>query len=465
MDDPGEPFVIVIPPPNVTGSLHMGHALDNALQDVLIRRARMLGRNAVWLPGMDHAGIGTQVVVERELAKEGITRQDLGRERFLQAVWRFKEESGGMILRQLRRLGCSPDWEREAFTFDEQRSRAVRDVFCTWYERGLIYRGTRIINWDPQARTALSDIEVEHETVRGELVWIRYPEADGGEGVVVATTRPETMLADTAVAVHPEDERYRDLVGRTLRLPLLDRLIPIVADEHVDPTFGSGALKVTPAHDPNDHAIGQRHDLAAIDIFDETRRSTSTAGRTRGWTATPRASGSRPTSPPRPARQGRAARALRRPLPRRTRVAIEPRLSEQWFVAVRDARRRAIARCATAARRFVPDAQGQGFLRVARRTCTTGASRGSCGGATASRPGTTPTAGSTSTARTPTPRRSRRKGLRPGPRRPRHVVLLAAVAVHHAGLARGDPRAHRPGTRRRSSSPATTSTRSGSAGC
>jgi len=283
-DDPGEPFSIVIPPPNVTGSLHVGHALDNTIQDVIIRRERMRGRNAVWIPGTDHAGIATQMVVEKQLAAEGLTRHDLGREAFLERVWAWRAESGGTILRQLRVLGCSPDWRREAFTFDEPRNAAVTKVFVDWYEQGLIYRGTRLINWDPELRTALSDIEVEHREVRGELVHFRYPltDGDGTEGIVVATTRVETMLGDTAIAVHPDDERYRDLVGRSVRHPFVDREIPIIADDYVDPEFGSGAVKITPAHDPNDHAIGERHGLEMLDVMDDAAAMSAAAGRFAG---------------------------------------------------------------------------------------------------------------------------------------------------------------------------------------
>ncbi|MBS3942527.1 MAG: class I tRNA ligase family protein, partial [Actinobacteria bacterium] len=219
----GEPYSIVIPPPNVTGSLHIGHALDNGIQDVLIRRARMQGKNAVWIPGTDHAGIATQNVVEKQLADEGTDRHELGRAAFVERTWHWREESGGTILRQLRRLGASCDWEREAFTFDETRSNAVREVFVTLYEQGLIYRGNRLINWCPRCRTALSDIEVEHTDTQGELLRFRYEFADGDGYIEVATTRAETMLGDTAIAVHPDDERYADLVGREVRHPFQDR--------------------------------------------------------------------------------------------------------------------------------------------------------------------------------------------------------------------------------------------------
>jgi valyl-tRNA synthetase len=260
-------YSIVIPPPNVTGSLHIGHALDHTLMDALVRRRRMQGYNALWLPGMDHAGIATQNVVERELAKEGLSRHDLGREAFVERVWRWKAESGGKILGQMRRLGDSVDWSRERFTMDEGLSRAVQTIFKRLFDDGLIYRAERIINWCPRCLTALSDIEVDHSDDDGELVSIRY--GDGDDSIVVATTRAETMLGDTAVAVHPDDARYTHLVGRTVALPLTGRRIPIVADEHVDPAFGTGAVKVTPAHDPNDFEIGRRHDLPGIAILDE----------------------------------------------------------------------------------------------------------------------------------------------------------------------------------------------------
>jgi valyl-tRNA synthetase len=260
-------FSMVIPPPNVTGSLHMGHALDHSIQDALVRRRRMQGHEALWLPGMDHAGIATQNVVERELAKDGLSRHDLGREAFVDRVWQWKEESGGRILGQMRRLGDSVDWSRERFTMDAGLSRAVLTIFKRLYGDGLIYRAERIINWCPRCLTALSDIEVEHEEFEGELVSIRY--GSGDDAIVVATTRVETMLGDTAVAVHPEDERYRHMVGREVELPLTGRRIPVVADEHVDRAFGTGAVMVTPAHDPNDFEIGRRHSLPTLTVIDE----------------------------------------------------------------------------------------------------------------------------------------------------------------------------------------------------
>jgi valyl-tRNA synthetase len=266
-DSAAPAYCIVIPPPNVTGSLHIGHALDHTLMDALIRRRRMQGYNTLWLPGMDHAGIATQNVVERELAKEGASRHDLGREAFVERVWQWKASSGGKILGQMRRLGDSVDWSRERFTMDAGLSRAVQTIFKQLYDDGLIYRAERIINWCPRCLTALSDIEVDHTDDEGELTSIRYGE--GEDSIVVATTRPETMLGDTAVAVHPDDPRYTRLIGRTVELPLTGRRIPVIADDHVDPAFGTGAVKVTPAHDPNDFEIGRRHDLPSLTIMDE----------------------------------------------------------------------------------------------------------------------------------------------------------------------------------------------------
>ncbi|MCI0723002.1 MAG: valine--tRNA ligase [Acidobacteria bacterium] len=271
-------FVIVIPPPNVTGSLHMGHMLVYTLHDIVVRRKRMLGFNTLWLPGTDHAGIATQNVVERQLAAEGKSRHDLGREAFEKRVWEWKERSGNTILRQLRRLGGSCDWTRERFTLDEGLSRAVREVFVRLYEEGLIYRGKRLINWCVRCRTALSDLEVKAQLAQGKLAYIRYPLKDSADAITVATTRPETMLGDTAVAVNPNDERYRHLAGKTLILPMLNREIPLITDEFVDPAFGTGLVKVTPAHDPNDFEMGLRHKLEMISVIDEDGRMTEAAG-------------------------------------------------------------------------------------------------------------------------------------------------------------------------------------------
>ncbi|MFD6227780.1 valine--tRNA ligase [Streptomyces sp. NPDC060232] len=261
------PYTIVIPPPNVTGSLHLGHAFQHTLMDALTRRKRMQGYESLWLPGMDHAGIATQNKVEQQLAEEGKSRHDLGREAFVERVWQWKEEYGGKILGQMRRLGDGVDWSRERFTMDEGLSKAVQTIFKKLFDDGLIYRAERIINWCPRCLTAISDIEVEYQEDAGELVSIRYGE--GEDTLVVATTRAETMLGDTAVAVHPDDERYKHLVGKLVKLPLTDRSIPVVADTHVDPEFGTGCVKVTPAHDPNDFAIGQRHNLPNLTIMDE----------------------------------------------------------------------------------------------------------------------------------------------------------------------------------------------------
>ncbi len=263
-------YSIVIPPPNVTGVLHMGHALNNTLQDILCRWKRMTGHEVLWMPGTDHAGIATQNVVEKQLAAEGKDRHDLGRDEFVERVWQWREESGGQIINQLKRLGASCDWQRERFTMDEGLSRAVREVFVRLYEDDLIYRDNRLINWCPRCHTALSDLEVEHEDKKGNLWHLRYPVQGTDQCLIVATTRPETMLGDTAVAVSPEDERYRDLIGKTVLLPLVDREIPIIADEYVDMEFGSGAVKITPAHDFNDFEIGKRHDLERINILDES---------------------------------------------------------------------------------------------------------------------------------------------------------------------------------------------------
>ncbi len=369
-DDPGEPFSVVIPPPNVTGSLHVGHALDNTIQDVIVRRERMRGRNAVWIPGTDHAGIATQTVVERQLAAEGLTRQQLGREAFLARVWAWREESGGTILRQLRTLGCSPDWEREAFTFDEARNRAVTKVFVDWHAAGLIYRGNRLINWDPALRTALSDIEVEHREVRGELVHFRYPLApvagsdpeEDARGITVATTRPETMLGDTAVAVHPEDERYRHLVGRAVRHPFLDRTFPIVGDDYVDRAFGTGAVKITPAHDPNDLALGERHGLEVLDVMTDDGAMAANAGPFAGMDrADARAAvkaaldeaGLLVAVEPHLHQVGHSSRSG---------VPVEPRLSDQWFVAVRPLAERAAAAVRDGRVTFVPERMTKPFL-------------------------------------------------------------------------------------------------------
>ncbi|MGM9558777.1 valine--tRNA ligase [Anaerovibrio slackiae] len=282
VDEEKQPYSIVIPPPNVTGQLHMGHALDNTLQDILIRWRRMQGYNTLWMPGCDHAGIATQAKVEGALREEGTNRYELGREKFLERVWQWKEKFGSRIMSQLRSLGSSLDWDRERFTMDEGCSRAVREVFVSLYEKGLIYQGTRITNWCPDCNTAISDIEVEHETEAGHLWHIRYQVKGEDKYVEVATTRPETMFGDTGVAVNPADERYTELVGKTLILPVVNREIPLFADEYVDSAFGTGAVKVTPAHDPNDYEMGLRHNLEQIKVISNTGKMTEGAGKYEG---------------------------------------------------------------------------------------------------------------------------------------------------------------------------------------
>ncbi|SDP62256.1 valyl-tRNA synthetase [Actinopolyspora xinjiangensis] len=327
------PFSIVIPPPNVTGSLHIGHAFEHTLMDLLTRRRRMQGYEALWLPGMDHASIAVQALVERQLQQEGIDHRELGREGFLERVWQWKEQHGGAILSQMRHLGDGVDWTRERFTMDAGLSRAVNTMFKRLYDDGLIYRAEQLVNWSPEMRTAISDIEVEHREVEGELVTMRY--GDGDSALEVATTRVETMLGDTAIAVHPEDERYRHLVGTEIELPLAGRKIPVVADEHVDPEFGSGAVKVTPAHDPNDFEIGRRHDLPMPTIMDERGRITATGTRFDGMDRFEARVAVREAL----REQGRIV-AEKRPYTHsvghssRSKEPIEPRLSMQWFVKV-----------------------------------------------------------------------------------------------------------------------------------
>ncbi|HEY0932520.1 MAG TPA: valine--tRNA ligase, partial [Trebonia sp.] len=332
-ENPGAPsYTIVLPPPNVTGILHIGHALNHTLSDILVRRRRMQGYRTLWLPGMDHAGIATQNVVERELATEGLSRHDLGREAFVERVWQWKAEYGGRILSQMRRLGDSVDWSRERFTMDDGLSRSVQTIFKRLYDDGLIYRAERIINWCPRCLTALSDIEVDHSDDDGELVSIRY--GDGPDSVVVATTRAETMLGDTAVAVHPDDERYTHLIGRTVALPLTGRRIPIVADAHVDPAFGTGAVKVTPAHDPNDFEIGRRHELPVLAVMDE-RGVITAPGPFQGLDRFE----ARPAVVAALREDGRIVKEIRPYVHSvghcsRCSTTVEPRLSLQWFVSV-----------------------------------------------------------------------------------------------------------------------------------
>jgi valyl-tRNA synthetase len=353
-DDGREPYCIVIPPPNVTGNLHMGHALNNTLQDILIRWQRMSGKSALWMPGMDHAGIATQNVVERLLKEEGKTKDDLGREQFEKRVWKWKEHSGGRIQNQLRRLGCSCDWDRERFTLDEGLSRAVRTVFASLYKEGLIYQGYRIINWCPRCETALSDIETEYQDLEGHLWHIKYPIVGSKKFIVVATTRPETMLGDTGVAVNPDDERYTGLVGKKVILPLMNREIPVFADHFVDKEFGTGLVKVTPAHDPNDFDMGKRHGLEEINILDKNAFINENGGPYKGL--------SRFEAREKVVKDLEAQGLLVKIEKHlhavghcyRCRTVIEPYLSKQWFVKIKPLAETAIKAVEDGRIRFVP---------------------------------------------------------------------------------------------------------------
>ncbi|GAB4303553.1 MAG: valine--tRNA ligase [Desulfuromonadia bacterium] len=352
---PGEPYSIVIPPPNVTGALHMGHALNNTLQDILCRWQRMKGKNVLWMPGTDHAGIATQNVVERQLAQEGVDRHQLGRDEFIRRVWQWKAESGGQIIGQLKRLGASCDWERERFTMDEGLSDAVREVFVRLYEEGLIYRDNRLINWCPRCHTALSDIEVEHEETAGHLWHLKYPVVgEPGRFVVVATTRPETMLGDTAVAVHPEDGRYADLVGKRVTLPLMGREIPVIADSYVDREFGTGVVKITPAHDFNDFEVGRRHGLELINVFDPSGMINENGGIYQGMDRFD----ARRRIVADLEREGLLERVDDHRLPLggcyRCRTVVEPYLSLQWYVKVAPLAEKALSAVREGKTRIIP---------------------------------------------------------------------------------------------------------------
>jgi valyl-tRNA synthetase len=329
----GEPYCILLPPPNVTGTLHMGHAFQQTVMDMLVRYQRMRGMNTLWQVGTDHAGIATQKIVENQLAVENQTRHDLGREGFVERVWKWKEESGSTITNQMRRIGTAADWSRERFTMDEGLSAAVRKVFVEWYRAGLIYRGNRLVNWDPVLGTAVSDLEVNNVERDGFMWSIRYQVIDSDESLVVATTRPETMLGDVAVAVHPDDERYQHLIGKLLKLPLTDREIPVIADDYVDKDFGTGCVKITPAHDFNDYAIGQRHKLAPITIFTlDAKVNNNGAAKYRGldrydarkqMLADLEVTGLLVETKP---------HKLQVPVSDRSDAVIEPMLTDQWFV-------------------------------------------------------------------------------------------------------------------------------------
>lgn len=352
----GKPaFSIVMPPPNVTGALHLGHAMDSTIQDILTRFKRMQGYNTLWLPGTDHAGIATQAKVEAQLVKEGTSRVALGREKFLERVWEWKRQYGGRITQQLRRLGASCDWERERFTMDEGCSKAVREAFVDLYNKGLIYRGNYIINWCPHCHTTISDIEVEHVDSEGNLYHLRYPVKDSDEALVVATTRPETMFGDTAVAVHPDDERYRHLIGKTVLLPLTDRVIPIIADDYVDREFGTGALKITPAHDTNDFEIGLRHHLPQIVVLDNEAKMNENAGIYLGLDRFEariavvkdlKAQGILLKIDPHPHAVGECYRCS---------TVIEPMVSKQWFVKMEPLAKPAIEVVKDGRLEFIPE--------------------------------------------------------------------------------------------------------------
>jgi len=363
-DQTAKPYSIVIPPPNVTGKLHLGHAWDTTLQDMIIRQKRMQGFDTLWLPGMDHAGIATQAKVEEKLREQGISRYDLGREKFVDQVWEWKEEYAGHIREQWSKLGLSLDYSRERFTLDEGLSEAVRKVFVTLYEKGLIYRGEYIINWDPQARTALSDIEVIHKDIEGAFYHMSYLLADGTGQVEIATTRPETMLGDTAIAVHPEDDRYRELIGKKVILPLVNKEIPIIADEYVDREFGTGVVKITPAHDPNDFEVGNRHNLLRINVMNEDATMNDLAGKYAGMDRF----AARKQIVADLKEQGRLVRIEKMNHnvghSERTGVVVEPRLSTQWFVKMQPLAKQAMDNQETEdAVEFFPPRFNQTFMR------------------------------------------------------------------------------------------------------
>jgi valyl-tRNA synthetase len=357
------PFTIMIPPPNVTGILHMGHVLDNTIQDVVIRFRRMQGHEALWQPGTDHAGIATQNVVEKKLREEGTTRQALGREAFVDRVWKWRDEYGGVIIRQLQRLGASCDWERQRFTMDEGLSRAVEHVFLKLYDKGLIYRGHYIVNWCPRCQTALSDEEVEHVEVDGRLHWVTYPfEVGGTEGITVATTRPETILGDVAVAVNPADERYTALVGRTVYVPFVNRAVPIIADDYVEKDFAAGALKVTPAHDINDFELGKRHNLTPITVIDGQARMTAEAGEFVGLDRID----ARKAVVKKLGEMGLLVKVENHRMSlghcHRCDTVIEPLLSKQWFVKMKPLAEPAVAALEEGRLRFVPEHWNKVYL-------------------------------------------------------------------------------------------------------
>ena len=355
VDKDKKPYTIVMPPPNITGQLHIGHALDNTLQDILIRYRRMQGYSALWLPGTDHASIATEAKIVEAMKAEGLTKEDIGREAFLERAWEWKRVYGGRICEQLKKMGSSCDWDRERFTMDEGCSEAVKEVFVRLYEKGLIYRGERIINWCPHCCTSISDAEVEFEEQEGNFWHLRYPLTDGSGYLELATTRPETLLGDTAVAVNPEDERYKDFVGKTVTLPLVGREIPVVADSYVDMEFGTGVVKITPAHDPNDFEVGLRHNLPVINVMDDTAHMNSNAGKYEGMdryecrkaiVADLEAEGFLVKIEPHSHNVGTCYRCG---------TTVEPRVSMQWFVKMQPLAEPAIECVKSSKTKFIPE--------------------------------------------------------------------------------------------------------------
>ncbi len=441
---PGKVFSVVIPPPNVTGQLHLGHALNVSLQDIIVRTRRMQGYNTLWLPGTDHAGIAVQNAVEKDLAKEGKDRHQLGRDAFVDRVWEWRETYGHRILNQLRRLGASCDWSRERFTLDAGLSQAVTKVFVDLYNKRLIYRAMRLINWCPRCETALSDLEVDHKDVQGSLWYIRYPLADGSGAITIATTRPETMLGDTAVAVNPDDERYKSYVGKTVRLPLIGREIKIIADAAIDREFGTGAVKVTPAHDPVDFELGKRHGLEQISIFDGTAHINENGGPYRGM--------SREDARKEIVKHLEIAGLLEKIEPHKHAVGVcsrcdtvvEPMLSEQWFL--RDARDgRSRDRGGPQGRHDLPsEVLGEHVLQLAREHPRLVHLAPAMVGPSDSRLPMRAMQSSDRRRRAPIAMpRMRRFRHRAGRRRARHLVQLGPVADVDARMAGGNRRTSR----------------------
>ena len=452
-----KPWTIVMPPPNVTGSLHIGHALDITLQDVLARRERMIGKDALWVVGTDHAGIATQMVVERNLESQGLSRSEIGREAFLEHVWEWKAQSGGAITRQLRRLGASCDWAHERFTMDEGYQRAVTYVFVELHKRGLIYRDKRLVNWDPKFQTAISDLEVETKDVQGKFWLLAYPLADNDGAIQVATTRPETMLADMAVAVHPDDERYRALIGKQIRHPITGRLIPIVADEHADPELGSGAVKITPGHDFNDYEVGKRAGFRPADMlnmFDAKARVVQTPdglipqdllGLTR--------EDARKAVVAKLEDEGALVRVEDRVIPTpfgdRSGAAIEPWLTDQWYVDAAKLALPALQAVRKGDIKVVPETWTKTWFNWLENIQPWCVSRQLWWGhripAWYSEDGNVFVAETEEEAR----EASRRPAASAGRRRARHLVLLGALALRHARLARGNRGSQAPLSQRR----------------